>query len=102
MTKRPSIDLVFDRLDAARPKQAIAFLHGILGRGINLRMIAKRFIEARPDWAAWLVDLRGHGRSPKATPAPSLEAAAQDIVHLAARTELPLRAIVGHSFGGKV
>jgi pimeloyl-ACP methyl ester carboxylesterase len=46
--------------------------------------------------------LRGHGRSPKGTPAPSLETAALDVVNLAAGAELPLRAIVGHSFGGKV
>src|SRR5258708_5245972 len=98
---RPSIDLVFDRVDGAQPNRAIAFLHGILGRGINLRMIARQFVEARPRWAAWLIDLRGHGRSPKSTPAPSLEAAARDVVSLAARAELPLRAIVGHSFGGK-
>jgi pimeloyl-ACP methyl ester carboxylesterase len=102
MSKRPGIDLAFDRLHGARPDRAIAFLHGILGRGINLRMIARRFVEARPGWTAWLIDLRGHGRSPKGSPAPSIEAAARDIVNLAARAELPLRAIVGHSFGGKV
>jgi esterase len=102
MSMRPSIDLVFDRVDGTHPGQAIAFLHGILGRGINLRMIARRFVGARPDWTAWLIDLRGHGRSPKGSPAPSLEAAARDVVSLAARAELPLRAIVGHSFGGKV
>src|SRR5262249_50100949 len=97
-----SIDLALDRMDGVHPRQAIAFLHGILGRGRNLRMIATRFVEARPDWTAWLIDLRGHGRSPKNTPRPSLEAAAWDVVSLAARAELPLRAIVGHSFGGKV
>src|SRR5262249_26364131 len=57
---------------------------------------------ARPGWTAWLVDLRGHGRSPKGTPVPSLEAAARDVVDLAGRAEQPLGAIVGHSFGGKV
>lgn len=102
MSKRPGIDLAFDRLEGNQPARAIAFLHGILGRGINLRMIARRFIETRPGWTAWLVDLRGHGRSPKGVPAASLEAAAQDVVNLAAREDLPLRAIVGHSFGGKV
>src|SRR5437762_11077671 len=102
MLMRPNIELAFDRIDGANPEQAIAFLHGILGRGINLRMIAKRFVEARPRWAAWLVDLRGHGRSPKGTPAPSIEAAARDVVELAKRAELPTDAIVGHSFGGKV
>jgi len=102
MSKQPGIDLAFDRLDGDHPDRAIAFLHGILGRGINLRMIARRFIEARPGWTAWLVDLRGHGRSPKGATTPSLEAAARDIVNLAERAELPLSAIVGHSFGGKV
>lgn len=102
MAKQPGIDLAFDRLTGHHSRQTIAFLHGILGRGINLRMIARSFIEARPEWTAWLVDLRGHGRSPKSAPAPSLEAAARDVVNLSARSELPLRAIVGHSFGGKV
>ena len=97
-----SVDLAFQRVDGARPERAIAFLHGILGRGINLRTIAKRFVEARPNWTAWLVDLRGHGRSPKGTPAPSLQAAARDVVNLRAREDLPLLAIAGHSFGGKV
>jgi pimeloyl-ACP methyl ester carboxylesterase len=102
MAKQPGVDLAFDLLNGDQPRQTIAFLHGILGRGINLRMIARRFIEARPEWAAWLVDLRGHGRSPKSAAAPSLEAAARDVVNVAARAELPMRAIVGHSFGGKV
>jgi len=96
------VELAFDRIDGSSPKRAIAFLHGILGRGSNLQRIARRFIEARPGWTAWLVDLRGHGRSPKGTPVPSLESAARDVVDLAGRAEQPLGAIVGHSFGGKV
>jgi pimeloyl-ACP methyl ester carboxylesterase len=97
-----SVELAFDRVDGERPERAIAFLHGILGRGNNLRTIAKRFVEAQPGWTAWLVDLRGHGRSPRGGPAPSLEAAARDIVDLADRSSQPLAAIAGHSFGGKV
>src|SRR6185295_11256364 len=93
-----NVDLAFDRIDGARPKRVIVFLHGILGRGNNLRTIARRFVELRPEWSAWLVDLRGHGRSPKGTPEPSLEAAARDVVELAPS----VRAIVGHSFGGKI
>src|SRR5215471_11423931 len=95
-------DLAFDRVDGVRPERAIAFLHGILGRGVNLRTIARRFVDARPEWTGWLVDLRGHGRSSKGTPGPSLGAAARDIVDLAARADLQLGAIAGHSFGGKV
>jgi esterase len=97
-----TIELAFDRIDGASSERTIAFLHGILGRGNNLRTIASRFVEARPQWTAWLVDLRGHGRSPKSTSNPSLEAAARDVVNLAARATPPLHAIVGHSFGGKV
>jgi esterase len=97
-----SVELAFDLVDGERPERTVAFLHGILGRGYNLRTIARRFVETRPDWTALLVDLRGHGRSPKGTAGGSLEAAARDIVQLTARTAQPLRAIVGHSFGGKV
>jgi pimeloyl-ACP methyl ester carboxylesterase len=89
-------------VDGAQPEQAIAFLHGILGRGVNLRTIARRLVEARPNWSAWLVDLRGHGRSPKGTPAPSIEAAALDVLDLSQHANLPFAAILGHSFGGKV
>lgn len=48
------------------------------------------------------MDLRGHGESPKGTAGPSLEAAARDVVALATRAGMPLVAIAGHSFGGKV
>ena len=94
--------MAFDQITGERRERIIVFLHGILGRGNNLRTIAKRFIEAQPGWTAWLVDLRGHGRSPKGTPRPSLAAAAGDVVDLAARAALPVSAIAGHSFGGKV
>jgi pimeloyl-ACP methyl ester carboxylesterase len=96
------IELAFDRIGDAHSARAIMFLHGILGRGHNLRTIAKRFVDAQPGWAALLVDLRGHGRSPKETLDPSLEAAARDVVSLAARIGEPVAAIAGHSFGGKV
>lgn len=78
------------------------FLHGILGSGANLRTIARRFLAARPGWDAWLVDLRGHGSSPKGTSDPSLSAAAADVRELCAWSAVPAGAIVGHSFGGKV
>ena len=97
-----SVELAFDRIDGPGGERTIAFLHGILGRGSNLRTIARRFVEARPQWTAWLVDMRGHGRSPKGTPSPSLEAAARDVVNMSARATSPFHAIVGHSFGGKV
>src|SRR4029450_6159907 len=88
-----TIDPAFQSIDGARPERAVAFLHGILGAGKNLRTIATRFVERRPEFAAWLVDLRGPGQSPKGTPRPSLEAAARDVLALAARGSVPLSAI---------
>jgi pimeloyl-ACP methyl ester carboxylesterase len=96
------VELAFDRVDGAQPERTIAFFHGILGSGGNLRTIAKRFVAERPGYTAWLVDLRGHGRSPKRTPDPSLEAAARDVLDTTAFAKHPLAAIAGHSFGGKV
>jgi pimeloyl-ACP methyl ester carboxylesterase len=95
------IDLAKDRLGSPGAQVAVLFLHGILGSGANLRTIARRFVEARPSYEAWLVDLRGHGRSPKGSPDPSVAAAAEDVARLADTTR-PIAAIVGHSFGGKV
>src|SRR5262245_59504578 len=97
-----SIELAFEEIDGTSGQRLVIFLHGILGRGSNLRSIARQFIAARPDWTAWLVDLRGHGRSIKSGPGPSLEAAARDVANLTDRAKLPFGAIVGHSFGGKV
>jgi len=96
------LELAIEHISGEKPDRAIAFLHGILGRGSNLRTIARRFTEQAQQWSAWLVDLRGHGRSPKGTPGASLESAARDILALAAGEGLPLQAIFGHSFGGKV
>jgi pimeloyl-ACP methyl ester carboxylesterase len=72
-----------------------------LGRGSNLRTVARHFVQARPGWDAWLVDLRGHGSSPKSTPEPSLQAAAADVRALFYGS-LPVAALIGHSLGGKV
>ena len=96
------MNLAFDSISGAHPSRTIAFLHGILGRGSNLQTLAKRFLAQHPSYTACLVDLRGHGRSPKSTPGASLEAAARDVLDLAATLPMPLAALAGHSFGGKV
>ncbi len=102
------VDLAVEHIPSPRPgpEQAdaarrVLFLHGILGSGANLRSIARRFVASHPRWDAWLVDLRGHGKSPKGTRNSSLEMAAADVRNLA-RHSLPIGAIIGHSFGGKV
>lgn len=89
----------------ATPTRRLVFLHGILGSGANLRSHARRFVDARPHWQAVLVDLRAHGRSLGSDGRPdTLEVAAADVLETldALPSSVPLRAAVGHSFGGKV
>jgi esterase len=89
----------------AAPTSAGLVLHGIYGRGRNWASVAKQTVARRPDWSFWLTDLRLHGDSPPQAPPHTVAAAAHDVVELAARVAAngaPVRAIVGHSFGGKV
>lgn len=84
------------------PTRALVLLHGILGQGTNLRTLARRFVEARPEWLAALVDLRAHGKSQGVEGEDSLVTAADDVAQTAAELPVPVRAVCGHSFGGKV
>ncbi len=96
-----------------RPSKALLVLHGIYGRGRNWMTLARALVSRRPEWGARLVDLRLHGASPRFEPPHTLAAAARDVERLiddwrnraGTRTEgapLPVRAVLGHSFGGKV
>lgn len=87
----------------------MVFLHGILGSGANWRTFAKQLMAARPDWGAVLVDLRLHGESQEGVGPPhTIAAAAADVAELIATLEPSklsggtVRAVLGHSFGGKV
>lgn len=86
----------------ATPERALLFTHGILGSGANLRGLAQRLVEQEPDWAAVLVDLRGHGRSPELQPPHTVEACARDLCALEGALPWPVAGAIGHSFGGKV
>lgn len=77
-------------------------LHGIYGRGRNWGAIARHLAARRPDWASLLIDLRLHGDSPAFEPPHTVEAAAGDVLALERRADREPRAILGHSFGGKV
>ncbi len=77
-------------------------LHGILGSGTNFRGFARRLAAARPGWGFILVDLRMHGQSQGAPPPHTLATAAADLHRLGAHLGLPIAAVMGHSFGGKV
>lgn len=84
------------------PSTYLIFLHGILGTRANWRGIARKFVEARNEWGAILVDLREHGESLGLAPPHTLEAAARDVATLEERLAVPVGGVLGHSFGGKV
>jgi esterase len=84
------------------PGKWLYVLHGIYGAGRNWASVIRRVVKERPEWGAVLVDLRQHGGSQGFPPPHTVQAAATDLVELAAGTELTPSAILGHSFGGKV
>ncbi|HUG42135.1 MAG TPA: alpha/beta hydrolase [Longimicrobiales bacterium] len=86
--------------EGASPAAWMAMLHGIYGAGRNWGSVARGLVAARPEWGALLVDLRQHGGSMGFPPPHTLTATAADLESLAAPG--PLRAVLGHSFGGKV
>lgn len=86
----------------ARPERIVLVLHGILGSRSNWRSLARQLVAERPEWAACLVDLRMHGESQGFLPPHSVDAAAADLDALVDDLALPVDAVLGHSFGGKV
>mgnify|MGYP001026021270 FL=1 len=79
----------------------IAVLHGIFGAGNNWRSFVQHWRRARPDLCFVLIDLRNHGDSPHFDEDNTLAQCAQEVLDLQ-ETVGDFRAIVGHSFGGKV
>ena len=77
-------------------------LHGIYGRGRNWGAIARPLAARRDDWASLLIDLRLHGDSPAFAAPHTVETAAGDVLDLERHGHPAPRAILGHSFGGKV
>jgi pimeloyl-ACP methyl ester carboxylesterase len=97
--------LAHTRVAAAgrQPEQWLLVLHGIYGAGRNWGSIARRLVDARPEWGAVLVDLRMHGQSRGAFAGPhTIAAAAADVDRLVEEMDLHAAAVLGHSFGGKV
>ena len=86
----------------ASPTKAVLFLHGILGSGANLRSHARRLVQARPDLLGVLIDLRAHGDSLGLDGPDTIANAAQDVLQTSEQWSVPMHAVVGHSFGGKV
>lgn len=84
------------------PERWLMVLHGIYGAGRNWGSIARRLVDARPEWGALLVDLRLHGGSQGFAPPHTLQAAAADLDALVEHLDFHAAAVLGHSFGGKV
>lgn len=85
-----------------QPASWVYMLHGIFGAGRNWGTVARRVTRVRPEWGVVLVDLREHGGSRGFTPPHTVRSAATDLTALAADTGRVPRALLGHSFGGKV
>lgn len=96
--------LAHDRVTApgAVPDRWLLVLHGIYGAGRNWGSVARRFVRARPEWGALLVDLRLHGDSGGLGPPHTIPSCVEDLVRLVEHERLPVDAVLGHSFGGKV
>jgi esterase len=86
----------------AEPGLWLLVMHGIFGKGRNWTSIARRLVEARPEWGAVLVDLRMHGDSRSFRPPHTLESSAEDVRRLVEHLGIDAAAVLGHSFGGKV
>jgi len=84
------------------PDRWMLVLHGIFGSGRNWATVIRRVVAERPEWGAILVDLREHGKSTGFEPPHTISAAAGDLDGLVRSLGLPVRAVLGHSFGGKV
>ncbi|HEX5869433.1 MAG TPA: alpha/beta hydrolase [Longimicrobium sp.] len=86
----------------ATPERWLLMLHGIYGSGRNWGTIARRLVEARPEWGVLLVDLRNHGQSQGFSGPHTLMASAADVDRLVEQLDFHAAAVMGHSFGGKV
>ena len=76
----------------------VLLIHGLFGAGDNLGSLGRALAAQH---RVLLVDLRNHGRSPRADDC-SLPAMAADIAALQQRFDTGPCAVVGHSLGGKV
>lgn len=84
------------------PDRWLAVLHGLYGSGRNWSSVTRRVIRQCEGWGGLLVDLRQHGESMGFPPPHTMEAAAGDVAELEEAEGLDVRAVVGHSLGGKI
>ncbi len=77
-------------------------LHGIYGRGRNWQGIARALVAERPEYACLLVDLPYHGESGPAVNGDAIAGMASDVAEWLQGESIRPRALLGHSYGGKV
>ena len=76
----------------------LILIHGLFGMGDNLATIARPLAEFFP---VYRLDLRNHGRSPRAD-SMSFPEMAEDILEFMDANNIPCANLLGHSLGGKV
>lgn len=84
------------------PQAWVVMLHGILGQKRNLFSFARQFVKTFSHLGVILVDLPSHGQSPDLPGPQTLANCAQDVSTLLHSLNLPIRSMVGHSFGAGV
>jgi 3-oxoadipate enol-lactonase len=83
------------RVDGTGPR--IVLLHPV---GLDLSVFDPLITELSPHFTVLRVDLRGHGRSPSPSDAPTLEDYAEDVHDVLVQLRFAPSAVVGFSFGG--
>lgn len=76
----------------------LLLLHGLTGQGADWATVAEDFAE---DWRVYIVDLRGHGASPKAR-RYSFDLMRDDVIALLRTLDLTGVTVIGHSLGGVI
>ncbi|GAB6068705.1 alpha/beta fold hydrolase [Methylothermus subterraneus] len=90
-----TVELHSKRFGSAGPPLII--LHGLFGAGRNWYSLAQRFAD---EFTVYVLDLRGHGESPKASPLDYPHLAA-DVAALLVKAGIRSAYLLGHSMGGK-
>ena len=85
----------------SEPTRRIGMLHGSFGSGRNLGKFAKQLLALRPNYAATLIDLPGHGKSSGVMGEPSLRGCAELVAGVAEEVG-GFDVVLGHSLGGKI
>lgn len=99
---RPILSHTIYQEDRAECAGTAFVIHGIMGSGRNWATMSRRLLAALPHWRFVTVDLRGHGDSHGQDDSDTVAACAADLAALADHLGMEPKALIAHSFGGKV